>query len=216
MRASFVRFIFLISAIGPLVTTSDDSLNELDLFGGDTVWTVNNQVPELLNEPSPGLLTEADSGLLNWATETDASTEQLHPDNISDDALLATSSSIDSSDLDLFAAAPPDDFDCSLTPSQSSLSSPPSRQRARAEPEICRAHSDESNILELNPAMEEAQKKWCSKTSFPWFQNIPVCRIRIVDMFGYGEDLDDVENAYFPNTPEEGSITVAQGYIGMF
>jgi hypothetical protein len=37
-----------------------------------------------------------------------------------------------------------------------------------------------------------------------------------VDMFGYGEDLADAENAYFRNIPSEGRITVAQGYSRTF
>lgn len=216
MHTSFVSVVFLISAIVPLVVSQVEALNELDLFGDGTDWIVD-QVPEYSSESIVQFTGEGDN-LLGWTNEINLNNEHSYSENLNDALLLDTSNNFDSSNPDLFASA--NDHDCSLTPSQSSSSSSwslPSRHRAREAPAMCLPKPEPEKSKDTDLAiMSEVQKRWCSETNFPWFQNIPVCYKETTDMFGYDKDPLDAENAYFANFPFPRSLTIEQGYLGMF
>lgn len=84
-------------------------------------------------------------------------------------------------------SALPSSSECS---SSSSFSSP-SRLRLRARENnggFC-IRADGTGIDFLNP--DEVSKYWCSKTMFPDFLNIPVCRSRKLDLFDHQDEIPD-------------------------
>lgn len=121
---------------------------------------------------------------------------------LDDDDTLTNSNLFAFNPADLHSSSLPSSSECSSSPS-----SPPSRFRLRARQtngEFC-IRKDGTGIDFLD--MEQVRKYWCSKTMYPNFLNIPVCRSRDLDLIDQSEVPDLV-------VPEEVRLQLT-GYVNL-